>query len=501
LVLAVFGAPGASAQQAAPAITLIDSVRQALAHNPSIQLSARQLDVAQGQLQLARGAFDTVLSASTQKLRSIAGPAATDVYSGPDANSGNLNQSYSSAGASQLLRNGISIAPQLLVSKNKAVPAAGIPESDQTTLAFSLTIPLMKNYGADVYAAGEATALREVDAARLDLTQAISRVTLDVVSAYWSYLAAEQFRRFARDAEASAAERARDIDQLVQAQLLPAAERELLGADEADKRAQSLAAEQTLADSRSALAKLMGLSAAQARALPTPGEDFPAASQDNAMARLDLIKKQALSKRADVQAAQIRYDASARALSALRKNLKPQLDLTVSAGYSRLTESSVSAGASSATLSRNGPSASVMLSYQFPVQNNTVGGQLVQKQAALEQQEIVLRDLRTAALTDIDTQMAALQRLALRLGEADKAVKLYEKSLSNEAMRHKLGQGTVMDILNVSERLLQAQQNLTTARLRYAIAIAQLRHSSGTLLKMRTQNDATVEHDSLVTAP
>lgn len=498
MLLAVFGAPGASAQQP---ITLIDSVRQALAHNPSIQLSARQLDVVQGQLQQARGAFDTVLSASTQKLRSIAGPAATDVYSGPDANSGNLNQSYGSAGASQLLRNGISIAPQLLVSKNKAVPAAGIPESDQTTLAFSLTIPLMKNYGADVYAAGEATALREVEAARLDLTQAISRITLDVVSAYWAYLAAEQFRRFARDAETSAAERARDIDQLVQAQLLPAAERELLGADEADKRAQSLAAEQALADSRAALAKLMGLSVTQARALPAPGEDFPAAAQDNAMARLDLIQQQALSKRADVQAAQIRYDAAALALSALRKNLKPQLDLTVSAGYSRLTESSAFAGETSATLRRNGPSAAVTLSYQFPVQNNTVGGQLVQKQAALDQQEIVLRDLRTNALTDIDTQMAALQRLALRLGEADRAVKLYEKSLGNEAMRHKLGQGTVMDILNVSERLFQAQQNLTTARLRYAVAIAQLRHSSGTLLKMRTQNDAAVEHDSLVTAP
>lgn len=348
--------------------------------------------------------------------------------------------------------------------------------------------------------------LLKVDSARLDLTQAISRITLDVVSAYWTYLAAEQFRRFARDAETSAAERARDIDQLVQAQLLPAAERELLGADEADKRAQSLAAEQALADSRAALAKLMSLSVTQARALPAPGEDFPAAAQDNAMARLDLIQQQALSKRADVQAAQIRYDACALALSALRKNLKPQLDLTVSAGYSRLTENSAFAGETSATLRRNGPSASVTLSYQFPVQNNTVDGQLVQKQAALDQQEIVLRDLRTNALTDIDTQMAALQRQALqrqalRLGKADRAVKLYEKSLSNEAMRHKLGQGTVMDILNVSERLLQAQQNLTTARLRYAVAIAQLRHSSGTLLKMRTQNDATVEHDSLVTAP
>ena len=68
-------------------------------------------------------------------------------------------------------------------------------------------------------------------------------------------------------------------------------------------------------------------------------------------------------------------------------------------------------------------------------------------------------------------------------------------------MRHKLGQGTVMDILNVSERLLQAQQNLITARLRHAVAIAQLRHSSGTLLKMRSQNDATVDRDSLVTLP
>ena len=512
LLAVVFGSTAHAADErvSGARLSLLDSVRVALSRNPAVLNSGRQIEVAQGQLQQAQGSFDTVVSASlsnqrrhtisTEAERLAAGDAASDSIIS-DETSGSLR-------LSQLLRNGITIEPNLSISRANDSSTASqlLPIPNRSTLGVTITVPLLKNPGADVAAVGERSAQLELAAVRLDQTQTVSQTTLNVVLAYWSYLAAEKARLAAVDAEKSSQRRFEDTNKLVEAEILPAAERDLVAADNASKRSARIATEQALEDARASLSRTMGLTPQEAHALPLPEEDFPAVQAQVSDPSLQLARmhEMALSQRADLQAVQIRYGQAELSLDATRKGLKPQLDLTLGVGVSGLSEGTPYAnyiGAANSNL--RGPNASMGLSYQFPVQNRSAVGLLVQRQGTLDQLNTNRLDLQTSILISIEGFAASVHRLGLQLIEAKKSVDLYAKSVENEEIRRKLGRSTLMEVLNVSDRLLQARQTLTSVQLSYSVAIAQLRFACGAFFNGNGSNtaDLQIERASLLTAP
>ena len=489
---------------------LVDSVQVTLARNPAVLNSGLQVDIAQGQLKQSQGPFDTVLSTSINSQRKHTVNTASEQLTTGDSsvNSVVSDETGSSIKLSQLLRNGVTIEPAIAISRATDNSAASqlIPVANRANVGVNVTVPLLRNPGADISAVGERIAQLELEAVRLDRTQALSQATLNTVSAYWSYLAAEKARLSAMDAEKSSQRRTEDIGKLVEAEVLPAAERDLVAADGAAKRSARIAAEQALEDARSNLARNMGLSPQEARTLPLPGEDFPSVPSQapDPAQQIQRRRDLALRQRTDLQAAQIRYGQAEINLDATRRSLKPQFDLVLGVGVSGLNEGTANAnyfGAANSNL--RGPNATVGLSYQFPVQNRSAVGLLVQKQGILDQLNVNRSDLQSSILISIEGLATAVYRLGLQLTESQRSVELYTKSVENEEIRRKMGRSTLIEVLNVSDRLLQSRQSLTTVQLSYANAIAQLRYACGAFFKTpgAEATSLVLDRESLLTPP
>ncbi len=488
-------------------LSLLDSVQVALARNPTVMSSGRQVEIARGQLQQTQGAFDTLVSASVTNQRTHTPSTTADQQSAGDgADAVVSDQTNGSLKLSQLLRNGVTIEPAITISRSSDSSALSqsTPLPNRATVGVNVTIPLQRNPGADGAAVSERAAELELQATRLDQTQTLSQATLSAVSAYWSYLAAEKARQAAANAERSSQQRTSDTNKLVEAEIIPAADRDLVDADGASKRSARIAAEQSLEEARAALARAMGLSPQEAHSLPLPEEEFANAPPPNADLQLERMRELALKQRADLQAVQLRYGQAEITLDATRKSLKPQLDLVLGVGVSGLQEGNSYANYfGSANSNLKGPNASVGLNYQFPVQNRNAIGQLVQKQGALDQLAISRQDLQSSIQISIETLSNSVYRLGLQLTQAKTSVDLYAKSVENEEIRRKMGRSTLIEVLNVQDRLLQAQQTFTNVQLNYSVAIAQLRYACGAFFQSDPQatDGLQLNRSSLTTPP
>ena len=129
------------------------------------------------------------------------------------------------------------------------------------------------------------------------------------------------------------------------------------------------------------------------------------------------------------------------------------------------------------------------------MQNNVAQGQLAQRIAAHAQALVRENDLRESILTDVDTLAQAVRRAALQLRDARDAVTLYVRTVANEETRRQLGQGTLIDVITVADRLLQARLNLNSAQLGYALAVAQLRLATGTLARLADDSPSQMTMD------
>ena len=103
----------------------------------------------------------------------------------------------------------------------------------------------------------------------------------------------------------------------------------------------------------------------------------------------------------------------------------------------------------------------------------------------------------------METLAFAVKRFAQQLADARAAVTLYERSVSNEETRRQLGTGTLIDVISVADRLLQAKFSLNSAQLSYALAVAQLRLATGTITRLDTESAAqmTIDLTSLTEVP
>ena len=122
-------------------------------------------------------------------------------------------------------------------------------------LALNVTVPLGKNSGTDVVGASETIAKGEVDATRGDLAQSVSQSTFNVVSNYWNYVAAVRNLAIAYEAEGGSDRRGRDVERLIAADRVPAAQRDLVSADVAAKRTSRISAEQAVTEARPRLSR------------------------------------------------------------------------------------------------------------------------------------------------------------------------------------------------------------------------------------------------------
>jgi outer membrane protein TolC len=235
---------------------------------------------------------------------------------------------------------------------------------------------------------------------------------------------------------------------------------------------------------RQTLGRAVGLPAARSLALPPPQDDFPKYSGQNNGASVDKFSEQALRERADLEANRLRQAAARYLVVAARNNLKPQIDLNLNVGYSTLLEGrGAFDGQRLLYQDRVGPVAGFSIAGQWPQGNNAARGTLLTQSALYDSTTIQLRELEASVANNVAVDFAALNRAAAELGEAEESVKRYTIALSNEQIKRRLGQSTLIDVINLQDRLEAARLLQVQVQQAYANAIAQFRFDLGALVR------------------
>jgi outer membrane protein TolC len=458
----------------------MDAVLLTLQHEPNIAAANRQIALSQGQLQSARGEFDTALNAGLSIAQTHT-PVATPFQSPGRTQLDARSTSYT-LGVSRRLRSGVIMTPTLDVThvrdnfNNQTEPAS-------STVALNFVLPLLKGRGREVNTAGERAAGEVLQAAdfsyRHTVAARISRTTV----VYWDYLAALRSHGIRLESESRSEQLLSDARRLAKGDEIPPADVLQYEAQLARDRAFRVAAEQTLTEARNTLVLAMGMPGVDAAALAMPVDDFPELPADAAsrwlasglvtapVGRFDLLALQ--RRRASVD---ILYDA------ALREPAS-QLDVTVSVGYSGQRENRSAAAALDA-LGRpaSGMNVALGLVYVLPVEGNIRGGLVQQRAALAEQARIELEALQQSARAGIAIQRAAVASAALQLEQVRMQVRLQTQVFANERKKYRLGLGTVLDVLTAEGLLTNAQLDEISARRLLAQALVNYRFETGTVL-------------------
>jgi outer membrane protein TolC len=275
--------------------------------------------------------------------------------------------------------------------------------------------------------------------------------------------------------------------------------------DAAQKSAAVRAGEQALWQARQDLAQAIGWALERMKDPPTPAFPFPRLETNTAELRLDEEKLilRSLERRADYQSAQKAQEAARILEVAARKNTRPQLDLSLAAGYSGLNESH-SVGAFFSSLNPalvTGPNVLGTLSLEWPFANRTAQGLLLQRTA--EEHQTVLRSEALAraiqagilvALRDLENSRAAWEKSLA-------AVKDYKGAVDQELQKLRLRTVTILDVITLKDRFVNAQLNEVAARARYWTALARCRYETGWLVRPGATPEGPLSMEDLVSLP
>src|ERR1019366_9396301 len=144
--------------------TLQEALESTLSRHPQARIGEQQVATSRGVLREASGIFDPLYTSGLQQSFAPT-PLATAQQDpgGGGPNAAALNLTNFNASASRLYRNGITAGPvvELDRARDRLLNAGGI---NQSRLAYQITIPLLRNKGAEVVAAQQTSAGVQVEA-------------------------------------------------------------------------------------------------------------------------------------------------------------------------------------------------------------------------------------------------------------------------------------------------------------------------------------------------
>lgn len=490
-------------------LTLLDAIVSTLIHHPLIRSQQAQVQISRGLLLQASGTFDSLVASSfssdkmsipltsfQQEQNAVAGILATGQLT---------NDSNYGVSVQRSFRNGISINPQFQLSRttDNLFQAGG---ANTSALSVSVVFPLMRGRGRAAADAQELASKSEVDATLLDLNQLISQLMANTASDYWSLVAAQKNLVIAQENEDRGKVYLNNVQALVDADHVPRNDLHEVMANLAQRSSTRLAAEQQVLVAQQQLVFDMGTSADHiVTYLPLPADDFPIAENQeqpaDTAACMDYYAEEALRRRPDYLASKTRYAENKTLLNAARNRLLPQINLNFSVGYAGLQEGrKFSNFLSSSYLGVPGPNATAGISYSFPASNQLARGSVMQSEGLATQAEMQSQQLARTISSSVLVALRALQNSILRARTASRSVQSFQSALAGEREKYAGGIGSIVNILQIEDRLTTAQSDQVQAEQAYALALTQFRFATGTLVRA-DQPLQNVPADTFFTLP
>jgi outer membrane protein len=486
-------------------VSLLQALQFMLERHPQVQIQREQVSLSRGTLQIERGQFDPTLSGSfeqahsTTPLTSLQELQSTEF--GINASSDKQNTSALNLAATESFRNGITFGPTLTDTRttDALLEPNGLNEGQ---LAFQISLPLLQGRGRAAVDAREIAANFALGASMYQLNQTIATLLLQTATAYWNDRAALRNLQIAHESETRGEQFLRDTRLLVDAGRVATGELYQLTANLEQRRSLRVSAEQTVLSAGQSLAVAMGWDPDEILQTPSAGDEFPQADlQPPSEAAVRAGIQVAFENRGDLLALARQEQSAEALLPAARNGLLPRLNLSLSGGYTGLFEG-VQVGHYLAAPFQGveGLNATATLTYTFPMKNNVARGQLVQALSNRNIARLQSLDTRRSIASGVLTAWGELFNSRAQVTSARASIAAFRSALAVEKQKFPLGRSTLIELLTTEDRLTTAEQEEVAAELAYALALANFRYATGTIIKP-DQPVQTVDRRIFVSVP
>ena len=476
-------------------LTLDDSIRLALANNTDIHIDRAQIDFALDSVQRAHSPFDPLATSTFSDSR--AKSPAISLVQGTTSILDTLSQSFG-LGYSQTFQTGTNL--QASVSGNKSATnsnLAFVNPSLSTNVQFTLTQPLLRNFGFFPNRAPILIAQSNLKQARANFIVEVNNIILQVVGDYWSVILARDNLEVQRKS-LEEAQKSYDHDKkALSLGALPPLDIYRSESQVASRRVGVIQAEYELKQRADIFRRDLGADLdPNIRALDLDLTDQPAPAGELPGMDIATALSRALANRPEFDIAREQLASDELSIRLAHNNLKP--DLQLSGFYSgngvagnefnlnttppQLSSSTGFGDSFSQTFHFTYPAYGASLSLSLPIRRHSAQANLADALVGRSRDQYQERRINQSITLEVTNAVHALEQAKLSMEAAKVATDLARDTLHADERKYELGAEPVFFVLDAQTQLAQAELNLIQSQVNYQLAVAQLDHATGDLV-------------------
>ena len=486
-------------------LSLREAVTTALENNPGIAVERLGPAYASAEIGKAYGAFDPTFTLFGKFQRDIV-PTGTAL-----AGARVVRTRHEDYGATiqKLLRTGATLSADFKsneLDQNSAFQ--GLRPQYKPELTFSVTQPLLRNFGPGLTVLLVRSAEASSGAAYYDYRAKLAGLIRQVVEAYWGVVNAKGTLEAEEDGLRLARNLEKENGARVRAGVLPPIAVKEAAAESASREERVIVASNALSVAIERLRLLLQRNP-EGDFLPRPIE--PTDSPDVRPVETDeaAILEHAIVSRPELLRARYAIQNQKIVGRLRRNNLLPSVDLQASYGLNGLSgrgvpQTDFRTGETRITpftgdydraldrmTSGDFESYSAGVTLSFPIGNTTAESEYVQSQIDLRRSELSYRQLLSDVTLEVRRTIGDVQANSKRITATRLARELATENLEQQKKRYDVGLATTKDILDFQEKLTAVRAAETRALIDYNVSLAALRQAEGNLLE---QFDVVVEN-------
>jgi outer membrane protein TolC len=467
-------------------LSLDDSIRLALANNTDVRIDHSQIDFALDNLHRSHAPFDPLATSSFSDSRAKSLPTST-LQGAPLVNS--LTQA-TQFGYQETFLTGTNFQAAFSANKFSTNNSFNIVNpSLQTVAQFTLTQPLLRNFGLFPNRAPILIAQRNLKQARANFAAEVSTVILQIVGDYWNVVLARENLAVQRKSLDEAQKSYEHDKKALSLGALPPLDIYRSESQVASRRVGVIQAEYSLKQAADQFRRDLTADLDPAiRVLdleltdqPAPLGDLPSMDIPTALAR-------ALANRPEFEAARQQLASDDLNIRLAHNGLKPDLELSGFYWGNGLNSSATGkdiglTGSLNQTFQFTYPTYGATLSLNLPIKRHSAEANLADALVGRKQDQYFERRTNQSITLEVTNAVHALEEAKIAMEAAKVAVDLARETLHADERKYELGAETVFFVLDAQNQLTQAEQNLIQAQVSFQMAVAQLDHSTGDLLE------------------
>jgi outer membrane protein len=475
-------------------LSLNDCIRLALSNNTDIRLDHSQIEFAQNNLHRSRGPFDPLVTSSFSDNRAKS-PAITQVQGAAILDT--LSQT-TTFGYAQAFQTGTNFQTSFNASKLSTNDSLSLVNpSIATDLQFTVTQPLLRNFGLFPNRAPILIAQRNLNQARSVFQGEVNNIILQTVSNYWNVVLARESLTVQRKS-LEEAQKSYDHDKkALGLGALPPLDIYRSESQVASRRVGVIQAEYALKQAEDQFRQVIGADLDPAmRVLDLELTDEPEPLGALPSTDIATTLTRALANRPELEATRQQLAGDELSIRLAHNSLKPDLELSGFYSGNGVAGNQFNTAVPPVLVSRTGlgdglsqsfhftyPAYGASLSLTLPLKNHSAEANLADASVSRRRDQYGQRRTTQNITLEVTNAVHALEQTKLSMEASKVALDLAQQSLHADERKYELGAETVFFVLDAQTQLAQAELNLIQAQVNFQIAVAQVDHATGDLME------------------